>query len=95
MVKLKEGKLKWALKQKDKKNNDLAFICGVKVRRFQQLKQEFNETGSVPILKKNRRPKTSLTYEEKKKDGLEHMKKTGISLKRSMSLLEGTTTKLI
>ena len=46
MVKLKEGKLKWALKQKDKKNSDLAFICGIKVRRFQQLKQEFKESWS-------------------------------------------------
>ena len=65
MVKLKEGKLKWALKQKDKKNSDLAFICGIKVRRFQQLKQEFKESGVIPALKKNRRPRTLLTDEEK------------------------------
>jgi len=65
MVKLKEGKLRWALKQKHKKNYDLAFICGIKVRRFQQLKQEFKESGMIPALKKNRRPKTSLTDEEK------------------------------
>ena len=65
MVKLKEGKLKWTLKQKDKKNSDLAFICGIKVRRFQQLKQQFRESGVVPILKKNRRPRTLLTDEEK------------------------------
>jgi len=63
MVKLKEGKLRWALKQKHKKNYDLAFICGIKVRRFQQLKQEFKESGMIPALKKNRRPKTSLTDE--------------------------------
>jgi hypothetical protein len=35
MVKLKEGRLKWALNQKDKKNAGLASICGIKVRRFQ------------------------------------------------------------
>lgn len=50
MVKLKEGKLKWALTQKNKKNSDLAFICEIKVRRFQQLKQEFKESGVVPAL---------------------------------------------
>ena len=65
MVKLKEGKLKWALTQKDKKNSDLAFICGIKVRRFQQLKQEFKESKAVPVLMKNRRPRTSLADEEK------------------------------
>ena len=38
MVRLKERKLKWALKQKDKKNKYLAYLCGIKIRRFQQLK---------------------------------------------------------
>lgn len=65
MVKLKEEKLKWALKQKDKKNKDLAFLCGIKVRRFQQLKAEHKRTNEIPILKKNRRPKTELTNDQK------------------------------
>jgi len=43
MVKLKEKKLKWALTQKDKKNKELAKICGVKVRRFQQLKAYYRK----------------------------------------------------
>lgn len=66
MVKLKEEKLKWALKQKDKKNKDLAFLCGIKVRRFQQLKAEHKRTNEIPILKKNRRPRIELTEENKK-----------------------------
>ncbi len=40
MVKLKEARLRWALKQKDKKNGYLAFVCGIKIRRFQQLKAD-------------------------------------------------------
>lgn len=65
MVKLKENKLKWALKQKDKKNKDLAFICGIKIRRFQQLKKHYKKEGEIPKLNPNRRPKTELTTEEK------------------------------
>lgn len=65
MVKLKEGKLKWALKQTNKKNEHLAFICGIKVRRFQQLKAEYGKTGILPGLVWNRRPKTHLTEDEK------------------------------
>ena len=59
MVKLKEGKLKWALKQRDKKNEHLAYICGVNVRRFQQLKADYRKTGEIPKLNWNRRPKQS------------------------------------
>ncbi len=65
MVRLKEGRLKWALKQKGKKNKHLAFICGIKVRRFQQLKAEYRKTGELPRLVRNRRPKTRLTEGEK------------------------------
>lgn len=65
MVKLKESNLKWALKQKDKKNDELAYICGVKVRRFQYLKAEYKKTGKVPKLNPNRRPSTELTLEQK------------------------------
>jgi putative transposase len=65
MVKLKEGKLKWALKQKAKKNKDLAYICGVGVRRFQQLKGHYRQTGDIPGLNPERRPRTELTKEDK------------------------------
>ena len=66
MVKLKEGKLRWVLKQKNKKNRDLAFLCGIKVRRFQQLKAEYQKTGEIPKLNPKRRPKTELNEEQKK-----------------------------
>ncbi len=52
MVRLKERKLEWAFKQKEKgeKNKDLAFLCGVKKRRFQQLYAEYKMTGKIPQL---------------------------------------------
>lgn len=65
MVKLKEEKLNWALKQKGKKNKDLAFTCGIKIRRFQQLKSYYKKTGEVLMLKRNRRPKTVISDDEK------------------------------
>ena len=65
MVKLKERKLKYVLNQKDKKNKELAFLLGVKVRRLQQLKEKYKETGEIPKLIKTRRPKTYLTEEDK------------------------------
>ena len=65
MVKLKEGKLKWALAQKDKKNKELANKCGISIRRFQQLKVKYKETGEMPKLNQNRRPKTELTDKDK------------------------------
>lgn len=65
MVKLKEARLRWALKQKDKKNEYLSFVCGINIRRFQQLKAGYRRTGEMPKLKKNRRPKTPLTEEGK------------------------------
>ena len=67
MVRLKERKLEYAFKQKEKgiKNEDAAFLCGIKKRRFQQLYAEFKMTGEIPKLKKYRRPKRILTEEEK------------------------------
>ena len=65
MVRLKEKKLKWAFKQKNKKNKDLAYVCGIKVRRFQQLKAEYKKTGQIPKLNRRRRPKIELTNEQK------------------------------
>ena len=66
MVKLKEEKLRWSLRQKNKKNKDLAFLCGIKVRRFQQLKAEYRKTGDIPKLNPKRRPRTELNEEQEK-----------------------------
>jgi len=67
MVRLKERKLEWAFKKKEKgiKNEELAYHCGVKVRRFQQLHKEYKMTGKIPQLNTNRRPRTYLTDEQK------------------------------
>lgn len=64
VVKLREDKLKWALKQKDKKNIELASLCGIGLRRFLQLKSEYKKNGEIPKLNPQRRPKTFLNYEE-------------------------------
>jgi len=67
MVKLKEKRLEWALKQKEKGklNKDLIPYLGIKLRRFQQLCAEYRQTREVPKLNKQRRPKTFLTEEQK------------------------------
>ena len=65
MVRLKERKLRWVLQQKGKKNKELAYLCGIKVRRFQQLKSEYKRTGVIPKLNPKRRPKTGLSLEDK------------------------------
>ena len=67
MVKLKEKRLEWALKQKQKGklNKELFPHLGIKLRRFQQLCAEYHQTGEVPKLNKQRRPKTFLTEEQK------------------------------
>jgi putative transposase len=67
MVKLKEKRLEWALKQKEKGklNKDLIPYLGIKLRRFQQICAEYRQTGEVPKLNKQRRPKTFLSEEQK------------------------------
>ena len=67
MVRLKERKLEWAFKEKEKgeNNKDLAFLCGIRKRRFQQLYAQYKMTGEIPQLNWNRRPKRLLTDEEK------------------------------
>lgn len=61
MVRLKEGKLRWVLKQKGKKNKELANLCGIKVRRLQQLRAKYKKTGEIPQLNPSRRPRTKLS----------------------------------
>ncbi|MBI4181697.1 MAG: transposase [Candidatus Aenigmarchaeota archaeon] len=65
MVKLKEQRLKWALRQTEGKNRDLAAVCGITIRRFQQLKAMHRKTGELPMLNPNRRPRTALTEGQK------------------------------
>lgn len=67
MVRLKERKLFWAFAQKDKgeKNKGIANICGVGIRRLQQLYAQYKMTGSIPKLNWKRRPPRLLTEEEK------------------------------
>lgn len=64
MVKLKESKLKWALKQVNKTDKELAYVCGIGVRRFQQLKSIYALTGEIPKLNPNRRPRTELSKKD-------------------------------
>ncbi len=68
MVRLKERKLVWTFEQKEKgeKNKDLAFLCEVGIRRFQQLYSQYKMTGKIPNLNWKRRPKTLLKEEDEK-----------------------------
>ena len=67
MVRLKERKLGWAFKEKEKKvnNREICLILGIKKRRFQKLYAEYKMTGKIPELNWNRRPKTYLNDEQK------------------------------
>ena len=67
MVRLKERKLEWAFKQRQKgvNNKEICPIIGIKKRRFQKLYAEYKMTGKVPKLNWKRRPKKLLTDEEK------------------------------
>ena len=68
MARLNSDKLVWALTDKDAqdlKNKELAAFCGVKVRRFLQLKAQYKKTGRIPQLSMKRRPKRILTKKEK------------------------------
>lgn len=68
MSKLNQSKIKWIIKQKKegkKTNGKIAKECKITPRRVQQLYSEYKQTGEMPMLKKNRRPKKLLTEEEK------------------------------
>ncbi len=70
MVKLSDRKIRWIVRhcyiERDVSTREAARIYGVSVRRVQQLIKGYKETGEVPVLKKERRPKTYLSNEEKK-----------------------------
>lgn len=69
MVKLNNTRIKWGVKRivsKKLTTKDVAEIYEVTPRRFQKLVKEYKETGVYPVMKKYRRPKTELCYEDKK-----------------------------
>jgi putative transposase len=67
MVRLKERKLEWAFKQKEKgvNNSEIYPLLGIKKRRFQKLYAEYKMTGNIPELNWKRRPVILLSDEEK------------------------------
>ncbi|MFH1588625.1 MAG: DDE-type integrase/transposase/recombinase [Candidatus Diapherotrites archaeon] len=68
MTKLSNKRIKFIVKAvcTGKANiEQLAKLYEVSVRRVQQIMKEYNESGEIPVLKKNRRPKESLSLEEK------------------------------
>ena len=69
MVKLNKNKIKWLIKQvvnNGKKPSEVANVYKITARRVRQLVQEYKKTGKMPELKRNRRPRTYLSEEQKK-----------------------------
>ncbi|MBU4300547.1 IS481 family transposase, partial [archaeon] len=69
MKKLNNEKIRWIIRQKDKraiKNADISFSQKVTVRRINQLYSEYTKTGIMPVLKKCGRKPKLLTEEQKK-----------------------------
>ncbi len=68
MVKLTDKRIKWGVKKivsGKLTTKEVAEIYEVTPRRFQKLVKEYKETGVYPIMKKERRPKTELSEEDK------------------------------
>ena len=68
MTKLNAARIKWLIRQVvkyQKKPSDVAPVYEISPRRVRQLVQSFRETGEMPVLKKNRRPRTELSEDEK------------------------------
>ena len=70
MTKLTDKKIRWIVRHcaviEDFSTKEAAQIYGVTVRRIQQILKEYRETGEIPVLKKERRPKTSITEEQER-----------------------------
>ena len=68
-VKLSDRKIRWIVRhchiKKDVSTKEAARIYGVSVRRIQQIVKEYRDTGEMPVLKKERRPRTHLTDGQK------------------------------
>lgn len=68
MVKLNKSRIKWLVKQvtrEGKKPSQVAQVYDLSKRRVQQLVKIYRETSKMPELKKERRPKTYLSAEQK------------------------------
>ena len=68
MVKLNNKIIKWIVKNVSKdeiSTKDAADIYKVSQRRVQQLAKKYSDTGEIPKLNRNRRPRTYLTDEQK------------------------------
>jgi transposase InsO family protein len=68
MVKLNKSRIKWLVRQVvrfGKTPAKVAHVYGVTARRVRQLVQQFKEHGKMPELKKERRPRTYLSEEQK------------------------------
>lgn len=67
MVKLNKKRVKWLVDQvlkHDKKSSEIHSVYGISPRRVQQLVKEYKETKHYPEIKKERRPRTSLSPEQ-------------------------------
>jgi len=68
MAKLNNKKIKWALKKiisKELSIKQVSDIYEVTPRHFQYLVKKYKETGVYPVMNKERRPKISLTENQK------------------------------
>lgn len=68
MTKLNKSRVKWLVRQvvrHNKKPSEISSVYDVSTRRVQQIVKIYKDTGAVPELKKDRRPKTFLSAEQK------------------------------
>lgn len=65
---LDQSQIEWIIKAKKegKKNQDIASIQEVSVRRVQQLYGEYRRTGTIPSLKRAGRPKSEISEYERR-----------------------------
>ena len=67
MTKLNQQKIGWLVRQVVRHRrppSEVAPVYGLTTRRVQQLVKTFRETGTMPTLNKNRRPRVALTEEQ-------------------------------
>ena len=70
VTKLNRKKIRWIVRHcaelRDFSTGEAAEIYHVSQRRVQQILKEYRKTGEIPVLKKERRPKTRLTEEQER-----------------------------
>ncbi|MBI4447923.1 hypothetical protein HY643_03000 [Candidatus Woesearchaeota archaeon] len=67
MTKLNKSRIKWLVRQvakEGRKPSEVAPVYKIGVRRVQQLVKQFKDSGTIPELRKERRPKTFLTTKQ-------------------------------